>query len=381
MTNHDFMVRLEAILQDQLSPEDLEDVLAYHREYFAEAGESAAAELDPPEVVAQRILDEHNVTPRKPRKKFPGWAIALIVAVAACAVISLVVWRVTSWALGSVFRSNTVQEDVVQEAVIGDIDRWVDDGPDDDLPPVQEGGAVTVSGTQDRPVWDVELEGFASVKVETGMADVTIQEGDAWGLHMEWDEKTETLTYEYDVRKDLLAVTGKSRHNINSINAKGGTVIITVPAGTSMEAVDVETGLGDVVFEVSAAANVELNTGLGDVRVENCSVEMKADCESGLGNVDFTGECWGELDLNTGTGNVSFDGVCGGELDLNTGMGDVTATLTDADAQDYELDLESGLGTVSLNGETVRSPYKTAASRYKLDAESGMGNVSVSFEG
>ena len=66
MDKQTFLRRLEEGLR-QLPPEEREDTLAYHREYFQDAGPEQEAkviqELGDPDLLARRLLSEYGEQP------------------------------------------------------------------------------------------------------------------------------------------------------------------------------------------------------------------------------------------------------------------------------------------------------------------------------
>ena len=100
MDKQTFLRRLEEGLR-QLPPEEREDILAYHREYFQDAGPEQEAkviqELGDPDLLARRLLSEYGdqppasppppppsqPQPEAPKKKRPSGVLVAILAVLA----------------------------------------------------------------------------------------------------------------------------------------------------------------------------------------------------------------------------------------------------------------------------------------------------------
>lgn len=100
MDKQTFLRRLEEGLR-QLPPEEREDILAYHREYFQDAGPEQEAkviqELGDPDLLARRLLSEYGeqppasppppppsqLQPEAPKKKRPSGVLVAILAVLA----------------------------------------------------------------------------------------------------------------------------------------------------------------------------------------------------------------------------------------------------------------------------------------------------------
>lgn len=100
MDKQTFLRRLEEGLR-QLPPEEREDILAYHREYFQDAGPEQEVkviqELGDPDLLARRLLSEYGEQPpasppppppsqpqpEAPKKKRPSGVLVAILAVLA----------------------------------------------------------------------------------------------------------------------------------------------------------------------------------------------------------------------------------------------------------------------------------------------------------
>lgn len=98
MDKQTFLRRLEEGLR-QLPPEEREDILAYHREYFQDAGPEQEAkviqELGDPDLLARRLLSEYGEQPpasppppsqpqpEAPKRKRPSGVLVAILAVLA----------------------------------------------------------------------------------------------------------------------------------------------------------------------------------------------------------------------------------------------------------------------------------------------------------
>lgn len=98
MDKQTFLRRLEEGLR-QLPPEEREDILAYHREYFQDAGPEQEAkviqELGDPDLLTRRLLSEYGEQPpasppppsqpqpEAPKKKRPSGVLVAILAVLA----------------------------------------------------------------------------------------------------------------------------------------------------------------------------------------------------------------------------------------------------------------------------------------------------------
>lgn len=181
-------------------------------------------------------------------------------------------------------------------------------------------------------------EAFNKISVSVDYGDVTLKEGTDFGVALDWSVDDYSLHYEN--QNGVLKVWSVSEKHGDGYHSPGSaTVVVTVPAGTKLGEVDLETALGNVTADLSAfAQKAELSTNMGDVRCERLT-------------------------------------VC--ELDAETDLGDVDIRFPEKDGVSYELG--SDLGSVRVNGAECSSSveYREPGSQYSIQAGTSMGGVSL----
>lgn len=187
------------------------------------------------------------------------------------------------------------------------------------------------------------LTGVTSVEVDVDCGDVWVQEGDEVSASLSWNLNNYDLSYH--VENGVLKVESESwgigHIGTLNINCK---VIVTVPAGTALDELEISTDLGDV--EVDADVTVrkaELSTNLGDVVCRNLQAR---------------------------------------ELDAESDLGDITVAVP-AECKDLSYDLSTDLGTVYFNGQSQKNPTVKVSSdqKYYVEAKTSLGNVKLEYMG
>lgn len=366
MSNEEFLRQLEQLLQGKLPLQELQNVMEYHREYFAEAGENAAAELDPPEVIAQRVLDEYF---SPPPSRFPRWVkpALLGVGLAAAALLSVVVWTdVLPDRFGQgrrAFREVTATEEAMTVT---------ESTPDPDE--LQESTAVQYG---DRMAVSTSLPALERIVIEGVSDNVTIVAGGGgeYGLEMEY-ASLESL--DYSVKDGALYIVG-ALENVFSAGYEPGEITVTVPSGAEFSWVSVQAELGDISLENISARAAELETDMGGVTVSE-GTYGSLDCESDMGDVLVNEVTADTLKCAGDSGNVEAIDFTARETDLEADLGSVTA-IAAGWPEDYALELEADLGEVKLNGRTVPSPYVTQGrgTRKSIKATADVGSVTLDF--
>jgi len=203
---------------------------------------------------------------------------------------------------------------------------------------------------------------FARIDVNVGVANVTVQEGAAFSA-------TGRLPDRVDISTDnnTLVITEASvrglRFNINfGFSRQSYYLVLTVPRGTTLDMLSLETGVGWIEVRDIEAARADISSGVGNVHVRN---------------VEF-----GHTLLDSGVGNVYADGIFTGRTDMNSGTGNVSLTLPGA-REDYAYRIQTGVGNTTIDGAraTGGSTRSHANPVADLHLSSGVGNVRVDFRG
>jgi len=205
-------------------------------------------------------------------------------------------------------------------------------------------------------------EDFDQIDLTLGVANVTVQEGTEFRAEGRLSDRVNIST-----SGNTLVITEARRRGPSfSINfgfdRQGYYLILTVPRGTTLDMLSLETGVGRIEVENIEAARADISSGVGNVHVRD---------------VDF-----GHTILDSGVGNVYADGIFTGRTDLSSGTGNVTLTLPGA-RDDYAYNISTGVGHATIDGNrttggTTRSHTNPIAD---LRLSSGVGNVRVDFRG
>lgn len=187
------------------------------------------------------------------------------------------------------------------------------------------------------------LTGVTSVEVDVDCGDVWVQEGDQVSASLSWNLSNYELNYR--VENGVLKVESESwgigHIGTLNINCK---VIVTVPAGTALDGLEISTDMGDVEVDAAIAVQkAELSTNLGDVVCRNLQAR---------------------------------------ELDAESDLGDITVAVP-AECKGLSYDLSTDLGEVYFNGQRQKSSVVVVKSdqEYYVEAKTSLGNVNLEYAG
>jgi hypothetical protein len=156
------------------------------------------------------------------------------------------------------------------------------------------------------------------------------------------------------------------------------TVTVYLPAVFVAEDTNIESGAGSVNIEHLYTEELTISAGAGSISGNGITAE-KTKIEGGFGSISFSDVNFTDTDLDCGVGSVNSNGVLTGGNQVNCGIGDVVLNL-DGNVQDYNMEVDSGIGTISLNGKKLSDNYRLdndADNSIKIDG--GIGKVVINI--
>ena len=214
---------------------------------------------------------------------------------------------------------------------------------------------------------------ISDLNIQINAADFYIKEGNSFSIesnlkNLEVDEKNGCLTL-----KDLTKI------KLNGSNAYENAVLtIWVPVGTVFDNVNIKTGAGRFTVDSLSAATIGFELGAGDVTISKLIAEKSANIEGGAGRITIAGGTLKDLDLDMGVGQLNLTSALTGNCRLDLGVGESNITLIGR-KEDYKLDLEKGLGNISVDGVNVSDYGSSGNGTNKVEINGGIGAINVAF--
>ena len=220
---------------------------------------------------------------------------------------------------------------------------------------------------------------FTALKLDLDVADVTIEPGDAfrvaYGLGNEPQIETAgdgTLT----IREHA-----KDRwwEGIHFTSVSQPYVTITVPEGTVLTGIGVTVDVGDVKISRLEVGALHADADVGDLTLQAVTVQGAMDFSADVGNVDCRETAvTGAVKIEIDTGDIAFDGSAAG-IDAETDVGNVKLLLP-GPAESWAAQLQTDVGSVTVDGLDQGRQYQSRGGQYPLDAETDTGDVEVEFK-
>ena len=214
---------------------------------------------------------------------------------------------------------------------------------------------------------------ISDLNIQINAADFYIKEGNSFSVesnlkNLEVDEKNGCLTL-----KDLTKI------KLNGSNAYENAVLtICVPVGTVFDNVNIKTGAGRFTVDSLSAATIGFELGAGDVTISKLIAEKSANIEGGAGRITISDGAIKNLDLEMGLGQLNLTSALTGDCNLDSGVGEMNVTLLGS-KDDYELDIEKGIGNITVDGKNVTDFGSSGNGANEVDIHGGVGAINVRF--
>lgn len=222
--------------------------------------------------------------------------------------------------------------------------------------------------TEEMKTYRVTSE-ICNLDIRINAADIAIKEGDAFSVqsnlkHLKVEEKGGVLSIEE---------TRKYRGTYN-----GAVLTIYVPAGTVFDNTNLATGAGRLTIEKLSSGSLDFELGAGDVSIASLVATKSADIEGGAGRITISGGELKDLDLEMGVGQLNLTAALTGDCQLDLGVGESNITLI-GNQDDYKLDLEKGIGNISVDGKPVSDYGSSGNGTNRVQINGGIGSIHVDF--
>jgi len=203
--------------------------------------------------------------------------------------------------------------------------------------------------------------------VEIGAADFIIKESDSYCVksnlkNLTVEEKNGTLT--------IKEKTSFGRYD-------GAALTLYLPLHR-FEKAEIKTGAGRFKADSLNAYKLDLELGAGEVYIDRISV-TSANIEGGAGNLTVAFGTIGNLDLDMGIGELNLNVELYGNNELDLGVGKANITLR-GKQENYTVDIEKGLGSVTVNGENVSEYHCYGNGQGRVDIDGGIGAIHLNFK-
>ena len=211
------------------------------------------------------------------------------------------------------------------------------------------------------------------LNIQINAADFYIKDGNAFSV------ESNLKNLEVFDKNGTLTIKDPTKIKLNTSNVYENAVLtIYIPAGAVFEKVSIHTGAGRFTVDSLSADTVDFELGAGDVSIDTLIAAKSADIEGGAGRITISGGALKNLDLEMGVGQLNLTSELTGKCRLDLGIGESDITLT-GNREDYKLDLEKGIGNITVDGKSVSDYGSSGNGNAKVEINGGIGSIHVRF--
>ncbi len=208
-----------------------------------------------------------------------------------------------------------------------------------------------------------------SLDIEINAANFTIKTGDVFSVesnlkNLTVNEKDGVLT----IRDEIKFVQSYS----------DASLILYIPSNYRFDKVNLLTGAGQLSVTELYSKVLSLELGAGQVNINSLFATQSADIDGGAGKVTISNSNISNLDLDMGVGQLNFSSKLSGKSELDLGVGQTNITLM-GELDSYLLDLDKGLGSITVDGRKVSDETKLGSGQSLVEISGGVGDISILF--
>ena len=225
--------------------------------------------------------------------------------------------------------------------------------------------------TSDGRVEDVSGEEIKKIRIKLLRTNLEIVQGDS--LNAETDNEDITVKEVFGT----LVVEENSKSIVDSL--KKSELVLTIPKGYTFKEIKITTGAGRFGAELLNAEKIDLNFGAGAVKIDKIVSSERTEMTGGAGKIEIRDGKTHNLNFDMGVGKLDYRAEITGKSEIDCGMGGVDLILLGGE-ENYSVDLDKGLGLVSIGGVSYNDGIDYGDGENKLDINGGVGEINVSFE-
>lgn len=209
-----------------------------------------------------------------------------------------------------------------------------------------------------------------SLDIRIGAADFTIEQADAFSVES-------NLKYLSVTEKDgVLSIVDEAK---KGVEYKEPVLTVYMPTDITYETIAITTGAGKLTADTLATKTLKFRLGAGDTQISNLIVESEADVEGGVGKISIADGRIRDLELEMGVGELNLTAALLGDSDLTFGVGESNVTLLGG-KEDYKIDLEKGLGSITVDGKVISDSGQFGNGRNSVEMQGGIGSINLRFQ-
>lgn len=220
---------------------------------------------------------------------------------------------------------------------------------------------------------EVIEQGLQELAVDTKVSTVVIERGEEFKV-----EANEDLV---NVRRGdgVLYIEERDLHFFDRWSDYDRGLKITIPYDwDELGTLRLHNGAGRASIRGLTVRNLELDLGAGKTELQDMKVKMRAKISTGAGYFAMRNSVVEDLDLDIGVGKVDLAVKLSGENKIDAGVGKLDLRLIDGASKDYRIEVDKGLGAITIDGEKMSDDGVWGDSGAVLiDIDGGVGAIDI----
>lgn len=223
-------------------------------------------------------------------------------------------------------------------------------------------------------VSDIAVQEVKSLHLDLKATSVVIALGEQFAV--EADESVIMVSQ----GEKALYVQEKDFHFLTDWGTRGKEMKITIPRDwAELETLRLNAGAGRVEIRDLKVKNLELDLGAGKTEISSLVVTERAKVKGGAGYLAVRESEIKDLDLDMGVGKVEIGAKLTGNNQIDAGVGKLDLNLRGT-SEDYRVNVEKGLGSVTLNGKKMADDETWGDGKTVIDIDGGVGAIEIVTE-
>ncbi len=208
-----------------------------------------------------------------------------------------------------------------------------------------------------------------SLDIEIKAATLSVQKGETFSVSC----NNKKITARMD--GDTLEIKDKS----GSLTTKNETVLaVTLPEDAMFGQFPLEIGAGDIDIDTLTANVMELEIGAADFEAGYLAAKTRIDADLGAGDFKVLSGYLNVPDFELGVGKTSITATFEGDGNFECGVGSFDLVIYGSPSR-YTILPASGIGTCTVDGETVSGGTAVGDGGNVIRIDGGIGKIDVSF--
>jgi hypothetical protein len=166
---------------------------------------------------------------------------------------------------------------------------------------------------------------------------ITIEQGDDFRIESSFNRESMRPKFSVNGNKLVVVQGARKQHGIN-MGSHECRLVITIPSGTSLSSIDIDSNVGDVRLRELEAEEIDIDLNVGEIDVRNV--------------------VFNELRSNNNVGEISINPV--------------------SNLDDYDISASTDVGEVRIDGRNYKKSYNSRGNGHKkINVNTNVGEINI----